>query len=115
MVKALEPKDGFYEYDIIDEDEVTRLTLRLPVFPDNCGWFKVKYPDGRGYTLYGLDTTIEEYINDHPNDDEVEADEDNELIELRNDLLKTLTSKTDKATAKALFDELWGNYKIDRY
>ena len=117
--KAMEETKDFYKYQILDSDEKVRLTLELPTYPDNCGWFRVAYPDGRAYTLMGLDDRIEDYIKDHrftdgTYDGDVEADEDTEYVELKQELVKVVSSRVDSVTARNIVDELWGQFKIER-
>ena len=112
--KDMETVGDCYVYRITNEDEITRLVLELPKHPDNVGWVRVRLSDGRRYTLYGLDNMIEEYVEQHKNDDEVEADEDNEYIELKQELVKVVSSRVDSVTARNIVDELWGQFKIER-
>ena len=120
-------KEGFHVYTAIMHDypqegaETPEFTLWLPDYPDNVGWFRVKFPDGREYTVYNLEEIIDEFIDSVGRDDEGniynDALEDtnteaNQQIELKNQLYTTLRKNLDEKQAQQVTDLLWGKYKI---
>ena len=113
--EELETTKDFYVYRTYTEKGDPEIVLRLPTYPDNCGWFEIDLPDGRKYTVFDMSMLIEEYTEQYgPSGEAMEANEDNEFIELKNELVERMASKIDGKTAKEIVEDLWGNYKIER-
>ena len=120
----IKDEDEFYVYDAIlhDGEEKPEFTLWLPDYPDNVGWFRVKLPDNREYTIYDLKEIIDEFIDSVGRDEEgvIYSDaledinfEENQQIELKNQFYLTLRKTLDPNQARQMTDLLWDKYKIE--